>query len=172
MTTAIYNACVDRYSDMLMGYAYKICRDHGAAEDAVQEAYLRLWENRLKVEEKGVKSWLFTSVYRILIDAYRKNRRTDLPEFLPDTETGDDYGDFENRELLNTALQDLTPVQRSIVLLKDIEGYRYDEIASMLDLTLSQVKVYLFRARKKLKASLQSIEPELLRKNDNEAKKG
>ena len=164
MKAAYYNLCVDKYSDMLMGYAYKVCGDYFTAEDAVQEAFLRLWENRNKVEEKGVKSWLFTSVYRILIDNYRKNKRTDLPEALPESAADDVYGHFENCELINAALGELTPIQRSIVLLKDIEGYRYDEIATMLELTLSQVKVYLFRARKKLKISLEAIEPNMMKR--------
>ena len=56
------------------------------------------------------------------------------------------------------ALNTLPEIQRSVILLRDYEGYNYDEIADITGLTLSQVKVYIFRGRQKLKQYIGSIE--------------
>ena len=168
MKVVFYNSCVNNYSDVLMGYACRVCGDRAEAEDAVQEAFLRLWKYRTKVQPEGVKSWLFTCVYRILIDNYRKSGRVDHPGELPEGETDDAYGQYDSREIVKLALSELTQVQKSIVILKDIEGYKYEEIAEMMDLSLSQVKVYLFRARKKLKESLVRVEPDLAEKRSKD----
>ncbi len=58
---------------------------------------------------------------------------------------------FENKQLIQLLVKDLPPLQKSILLLRDLEGYNYQEIGSMLNLTEAQVKVYLFRARLKVK---------------------
>ena len=63
-------------------------------------------------------------------------------------------------QTLNNALAQLSEVQRSVVLLRDYEGYTYDEIAQITQLTESQVKVYIFRARKKLQQIL--VSPDLV----------
>ncbi len=64
---------------------------------------------------------------------------------------------FEVKEILEKCLEVLPHVQRSILLLRDLEGYDYKEIGEILDLTESQVKVYLFRARQKLKDNLKDL---------------
>jgi RNA polymerase sigma-70 factor (ECF subfamily) len=64
---------------------------------------------------------------------------------------------FEVKEILDKCLESLPPIQRSILLLRDLEGYDYKEIGGILDLTESQVKVYLFRARQKLKDKLKDL---------------
>jgi RNA polymerase sigma-70 factor (ECF subfamily) len=65
--------------------------------------------------------------------------------------------DFEIREMVDNCLATLPPVQKSIILLRDLEGYNYKEISEILDLTESQVKVYLFRARNKVKKQIKSL---------------
>jgi RNA polymerase sigma-70 factor (ECF subfamily) len=64
---------------------------------------------------------------------------------------------FETREIIDKCLAILPPVQKSIILLRDLEGYNYKEIGEILTLSESQVKVYLFRARKKLKKHLKDL---------------
>ena len=62
------------------------------------------------------------------------------------------------QEVLNTALQRLPQIQQSALLLRDYEGYSYEEIGEILSLNESQVKVYIFRARKNLREYLRKIE--------------
>jgi RNA polymerase sigma-70 factor (ECF subfamily) len=61
------------------------------------------------------------------------------------------------KEVIEKSLAMLPPVQKSIVLLRDLEGYNYKEIGDMLELSEAQVKVYLFRARNKIKKQLNDL---------------
>ena len=64
---------------------------------------------------------------------------------------------FESQQVIDHIVGILPPVQKSIILLRDLEGYAYEEIGEILDLSPSQVKVYLFRARLKLKKQLKGL---------------
>jgi RNA polymerase sigma-70 factor (ECF subfamily) len=64
---------------------------------------------------------------------------------------------FELKEIIDLAMEKLTALQKSIILLRDLEGYNYKEIGEMLDLNEPQVKVYLFRARKKIKDQIKDL---------------
>ncbi|HZW69458.1 MAG TPA: RNA polymerase sigma factor, partial [Hanamia sp.] len=93
-----------------------------------------------------------------MIDHIRKNKRVQLQEnFSAETRTTLQPHHNINK-ILNEALQRLSETQRSLVLLKDYEGYSYDEIAKITSLSESQVKVYLHRARIQLKSWL--VKPE------------
>ena len=75
-----------------------------------------------------------------------------LPEkpILPDS-------NFESMQMVERLVNILPPIQKSIILLRDIEGYSYSDIGEILDLSPSQVKVYLFRARMKIKKQLKGL---------------
>ncbi len=64
---------------------------------------------------------------------------------------------FESQQMVERIVNILPPIQKSIILLRDIEGYSYDDIGQILDLSPSQVKVYLFRARMKIKKQLKGL---------------
>ena len=64
---------------------------------------------------------------------------------------------FELKEIIDKCLKTLPEIQKSILLLRDMEGYSYEEIGEMLNLNESQVKVYLFRARQKIKDQIKDI---------------
>jgi RNA polymerase sigma-70 factor (ECF subfamily) len=64
---------------------------------------------------------------------------------------------FESNQVVDRALSILPPIQKSVVLLRDLEGYSYEEIGDILQLSPSQVKVYLFRARNKIKKQLKGL---------------
>lgn len=64
---------------------------------------------------------------------------------------------FDLKGLIDKSLDLLPQVQKTIIILRDLEGYNYNEIGEMLDLSESQVKVYLFRARQKMKESLKEL---------------
>lgn len=155
MTTKEYNDCVDRFSDGVFRFIFKNLRHKADAEDVVQVAFERLWKKHKTISLESARSFLFTTAYRYMIDWIRKNERVETLEksseqyrqFAPDSQCS-----FEARELLEKSLVILPEVQRSAVLLRDYEGYSYKEIAILLNLTEAQVKVYIFRARKKLKA--------------------
>lgn len=134
-----------------------MCKDEDRSKDAVQDAFVKLWERRDQVDPKKVKSYLFTTVHHKIIDGFRHDKRHQAIEKTPEQRTVN-QGQHDLQSVLHEALNTLPEIQRSVVLLRDYEGYNYDEIAEITKLNLSQVKVYIFRGRKHLKAYIGSME--------------
>ncbi len=151
MNISEYNRCVNDVSDGLYRFLLKNTKESELARDLVQEAFMRLWERHKDIDVEKGKSWLFTTAYRAMIDHIRKyNRMTSLE--LENHHPGiaaEGYSDL--KEILNKAVEQLPEIQRSVVLLRDYEGYSYREIGEIAGLSESQVKVYIFRARLFLK---------------------
>src|SRR5579864_9504819 len=158
MTEHEYNECVTNYADNVYRFIVKNLRHEDDARDVVQSAFEKLWTKRKEVETAKSKSYLFTIAYHQMIDHIRRTKRIHLKESFRD-----DAGSFEKpvnnlKKILEEALARLNETQRSLVLLKDYEGYSYDEIGQITGLNESQVKVYLHRARLQLKNYL--VKPE------------
>jgi len=158
MTIAEYNKSVDDHADGIYRFILKNMRDYERARDVVQDTYEKLWIRISEVSPEKVKSYLFTTAYHTMIDIIRKEKRmapleTDRHDL---HNTGKTYSGLS--EILEEAILKLPADQRSVIMLRDYEGYAYDEIASMTGLTESQVKVYIFRGRMFLKNYLGSIE--------------
>lgn len=134
----------------------KFLRNAEDANDIVQDSYLKLWQHREDVPLEKAKSWLFTTAYRGLVNLAKRNGRVrsieDTEYIEPSSESN-----YELKELINQSLDKLPHLQKSIILLRDLEGYNYKEIGEILDLSESQVKVYLFRGRKKMKDILKDL---------------
>ena len=157
MTRKEYNQCVDQYADSVYGFALKNLRNEDDAKDIVQEAFAKLWVKREDVDGKKSKSYLFSIAYHSIIDHVRKVKR--MNEHNLGVERIEDMASqIENKQWIEEGLNKLTEQERSLVLLRDYEGYKYDELAEMTGLSLSQVKVYLFRARKKFRDWLIDID--------------
>ena len=93
-----------------------------------------------------------------MIDNIRKQKRMSYQDQMEDQAKVPEIENLNLKEVLDLALAKLPEIQRSAILLRDYEGYSYDEIGEMLNLSASQVKVYIFRARTTLKNYLISIE--------------
>jgi RNA polymerase sigma factor (sigma-70 family) len=151
MTIAEYNAAVDAHADGIYRFAVKHLRDEDRAKDVVQESFARLWVKVDQVEGAKVKSYLFTTAHHVIVDEVRKGSRSTRMEEHHDNLRTTSQGQPDLKEVLDAALATLPPVQRSVVLLRDLEGYSYEEIAELTDLNLAQVKVYIYRGRTALK---------------------
>jgi RNA polymerase sigma-70 factor (ECF subfamily) len=128
------------------------------AQDVVQSAFEKMWKNHQDVKIETAKAYLFTVAYNQMIDHIRKNKRMTLvDEFSESSKIGWSRQTNLKKEL-DHALQQLTPLQKSLILLKDYEGYSYEEIGKITSLNASQVKVYLHRARLQLKEYIGKIE--------------
>ncbi len=159
MTEREYNECVTNYSDNVYRFIFKNLGHEEDARDVVQSAYEKMWRNRLDVETTTAKSYLFTIAYNQMIDHIRKNKRISFSEKFPERPAGSNpAGTSERNRLLQEALGTLSETQRSLVMLKDYEGYDYREIGLITGLNESQVKVYLHRARLQLRAYI--VKPE------------
>lgn len=156
MTTEDYNKVVKEISHRLFGYVFKLTKDEEDANDLVQDAFMKLWINREKVEFKKAKSWLFTTAHNAFINFIKKSNRQQRMEEGVDIPV-EAKNRFELQEIIDLAMRSLPELQKSIILLRDLEGYNYKEIGDMLKLNESQVKVYLFRARKKIKDQIKDL---------------
>jgi RNA polymerase sigma-70 factor (ECF subfamily) len=158
MTTKQYNQCVDQFSDGLFAYLCKQFGDAEAARDAVQDAFEVLWKKRKEVAFEKAKSYLYTTAYRDAIDAWRKKSRLQFTDHLAETAGVTENSYLGIKELLDQGLSRLPEIQRSVILLRDYEGYSYKEIGEITQLSESQVKVYIFRARRSLRTFLGKLE--------------
>ena len=159
MTISEYNSCVDNFSDGVYRFILKNLKDADISHDIVQDAFMKMWIKRKDVTAAKGKSYLFTSAYHTMIDHIRKNSRNismDNVEFVQEEPSYNSYSDL--KEILNLAVDKLPEIQRSVIMLRDYEGYSYEEIGSITNLKESQVKVYIYRARVALKKYIVSPE--------------
>jgi len=158
MTEKEYNQCVNLYADNVYRFILKNLRHEADAKDIVQGAFEKMWINRIQVEYVRCKSYLFTVAYHQMIDHIRKNKRISLREEFNEEAKTINKSEPDAGRVLHKALGKLNETQRSLVLLKDYEGYNYEEIGKITGLNESQVKVYLHRARLQLREYI--VKPE------------
>jgi RNA polymerase sigma-70 factor (ECF subfamily) len=158
MTEKEYNQCVTEYADNVYRFIVKNLRNEEDAKDVVQTSFEKLWVNREKVDSSKSKSYLFTIAYHQMIDHVRKVKRIQLKEEFNENTRVIHRPANNAKKILEEAMARLSETQRSLVMLKDYEGYSYEEIGKITGLNESQVKVYLHRARVQLKNYL--VKPE------------
>ena len=158
MTEKEYNQCVHQYADNVYRFILKNLQNEEDSRDVVQTAFEKMWVNRADVDNSRCKSYLFTVAYHQMIDHIRKVKKISLREGFDESARVYDKPAHNTKKILEEALARLSEIQRSLVLLKDYEGYSYDEIGQITGLNVSQVKVYLHRARIQLKNYLVSPE--------------
>lgn len=169
-----YRELLRRYERPVFSLVYRMVRNRTLAEDLAQEAFIRAF-NAIDGYNPRYKfsSWIFKIANNHTIDHLRKKRLDTVsihgsPHASTQEEAvqtsvvvesgGENPEEFvEHRELgslIEQAIGELRPEYRSVVLLRHVEGYSYDEIADVLDLPLGTVKTYLHRARSELKEAL------------------
>jgi len=158
MTIAQYNRCVDDFADGLFRFVAKNLRDKERAKDIVQDSFTKLWEKVESVNYEKAKSYLFTTSYHTMIDVIRKEKRTDLIEEWTGNEGVQHPVKTGLKEIVESALSRLPDIQRTVVLLRDYEGYSYEEIGGITGLSEAQVKVYIYRARTSMKLFLGKLD--------------
>lgn len=157
MTLNEYNNCVKEHADGIFRFVLKSIERREDANDIVQNTFEKLWKNRDKVAPGKAKSYAFTIAYHDMIDWTRKQKFVGSYENAPERIERDFQVQMETKELIEKGLAELSDIQQRLILLRDYEGYTYEEIAEISELTLSQVKVYLFRGRKKLQAAIKKL---------------
>lgn len=151
--------------DQLFRVALRIVTDRTEAEDIVQETLIRVWNKRDEwTQLESVEAYCLTVVRNLSIDrAEQASRRlTEWPADYDRAEEGADPCDRlvskEQLHIVRELINHLPEQQRTIMQLRDMEGKSYREISSIMDLTEEQVKVYLFRARQKVKQKYLEID--------------
>jgi len=158
MTRQEYNKAVDQFSDNLYRFILKNMRDVEKSKDIVQDTFLKLWDKHEDVSFDKVKSYMFSTGYRTMIDLIRRDKKQSRFEEADQDKltTSEQYSDLQ--KVLHEAIEQLPEDQKAVILLRDYEGYNYDEISEITGLSASQVKVYIYRARKFLQKYIGSIE--------------
>jgi RNA polymerase sigma-70 factor (ECF subfamily) len=158
VTRSQYNTCVDQYADGLFRFALASLRNRMEAEDVVQDSFARVWERRHQVEYDKAKSYLFTTAHHLIIDQTRKRHQETSVEALCQlpSKNGNTYPDVN--EILHKTVASLPEAQRTAVLLRDYEGYSYQEIGDITGQTEAQVKTNIFRARNALRNVIKSMD--------------
>ena len=149
-------------SDKLFRLALRITMNKAEAEDVVQDTLLKVWEHREEWEQiNNLEAFAIATCRNRALDvmkrAGRNTEKLDEMAYFSSQTPQEQLEADEQISLVNRLMDDLPEVQRTIMLLRDIEGKTYQEIAQTLDISETQVKVYLHRARTKIKERIWTI---------------
>jgi RNA polymerase sigma-70 factor (ECF subfamily) len=152
---------------MIYTYARYSLRHREDAEDVTQEVLVRLWSHRDAIEPERMRGWVMQVARNLVIDVARRRRAraaviADGAEaetsaaMIAGHETADGaLAHGELRDMLDRAIAGLNEPYRSIVVMREIQGLAYDDIATGMGMPLGTIKVYLHRARRVLRDAVQ-----------------
>jgi RNA polymerase sigma-70 factor (ECF subfamily) len=148
--------------DRAYSYAAWLLGRAAEAEDVVQEALVRLWQHGERVETDAAPFWLRRTIHNLCIDRLRRRRASPEVGVPLDEGLGADPGcgparlaeSAELGRLIESELGQLSPRDRAVLLMREVEGLPYNEIAGILDVPLGTLKARLHRAREQLRARL------------------
>ena len=159
----MYRQWVDEYQNQAWTLARYLLKDSSEAEDACQEAFVKLWKHQDSIDETKVRAWLMKVVRNGCLDRLRRRHPTEeLKDWRDKDEAPGPMQGAHHQEVGRWLKQSIAALQepyRSLVVLRDIHQHSYEEVANTLELSLSQVKVYLHRARKQLREQLAEVRP-------------
>ena len=158
MTTEQYNECVEQYADGVYRLILHNLRDSELARDVVQDAFEKMWMNVANINSEKSKSYLFTTAYHTMLDRIRRGKKQGSWDEIREQDYSHSTEITGLKEVLREALNRLPEIQRTVIMLRDYEGYSYEEIGEITSLNESQVKVYIYRARLALKTYIGKIE--------------
>ena len=154
------------FKDKLYRFALRMVRSEDEANDIVQETMIRVWKNLEKLKSAAnPEAWCMTVTKNLALDTLRSRKRWNIQSSDEEIIVTDNLPTpAAATEMTDTILQiheiisGLPTKQRQVMHLRDVEGYSYDEICEILEITLSQVKVSLHRARRSVREQLIKVE--------------
>lgn len=159
MNVKEYNKTVDELGQRLYTFIYNNLKDADDSKNLVQDSFESLWINRNKIDMNTVKGYLFTLAYRKMIDHIRKNQK--MKNYLAEMKIEIDYGfenNYESKDLVSRGFEQLNEKYRNCILLRDLEGYSYEEISKITGLSSAVVRTNIFRGRKALQKIIRLLE--------------
>ena len=171
MKSSEYKRLVDEHKDRIYGHAFYFLGDRRDAEDVTQDVLIRAWENIGAIRRRKAKAWLMRATHNLCIDYARrissraKVVRSEDMSMLEDR-TVSSLRESNPEQLMEdavlsgqilSALQQLPPSLRSVIMLREIEDMKYKDISRVLGLPLNTVKVYIHRGRQELKTALGAL---------------
>ena len=164
-----FEELVRRYSERAYRAAYRVVRDAEAAEDVLQEAWLKAYRNLRKFENRSsFYTWLYRITVNLALDRQRRGKSGVAVEWNDEVDPPVEprgvvsrpadpelaTGRIQVRELVAEGIQQLPDGQREVLLLREVEGMTYDEIARAMEISKGTVMSRLHYARRKLVAFL------------------
>lgn len=157
-----YQQAIEQYRQRVYSFAHYSLRAREDAEDITQEVFIKLWQNWQKIDHEKLNAWLMRVAHNAVIDLVR--RRKNPAELIDDYAEPEDQATTSEeasakvdqdafREELMSSICALDDPFRSIIIMRDVQGMSYADIQHTLDMSDSQVKVYLHRARRRLRES-------------------
>ena len=171
-----FGCLVDEYKDKIYSYVSRMLGDPYEAEDVTQEAFVRAYRSLPRFRgASSFHTWLYRIASNLAIDVVRRRKRNDVSAFSLDEPLESDDGEYE-REIaddtggpedatgtretqvaVRRAIMDLPAKLRDVMILYELQGETYEDIAEILDVPLGTVKSRLFNARNQLKDRLASL---------------
>ncbi len=146
------------HADALFRYAVKLTGNSMEAEDVVQNTFEKIWIRKDQITIDTVKALCYRITHNNVMDNFRRKKLEREAPIMGDISSTSDVLAFESRDIINQGFLQLSEVQKSLILLRDYEGYSYEDIAEILEMSLGKVKVYLFRARKQMQKEIKELE--------------
>lgn len=153
-----FRVLYDRFEHPIHRFCRHLVSDEALARDAFQETFIRMYEHRRDLRGENIQSWLFSIARRVCLNLLRSRRRT-FEEFDEGQHELVEHveSDILLREHLDRALALLPVTLREALLLRDVEGHSYQEIAEIVGIDLSLAKVRVYRARLIMRKHLSPI---------------
>jgi RNA polymerase sigma-70 factor (ECF subfamily) len=167
MSLEVFKKRILPMKDKLFRFAFRLLQNVQEAEDAVQDVMAGVWMKRAEWERWGnLEAYCMTAARNNCVDRIRKRRSQPGQRSLPEPEEKtrqigssepDPYEKMMNKEMVQRIRQCMAALpenQQLVIQLREIEGFSYNEIAEVLDMTLDQVKINLFRGRNAIKKTM------------------
>lgn len=157
MTHQQFSNLVEASSDVIYRVVFFMTRDENEAQDILQETFIKFWENDKLHKIENPQGYLMTMAKNLTIDKIRKTKIEKSAEFVKDYRLVNEENDekLDDKKNLYSKIinfvQQLKEKQKQVFLLREMEGLTYQEISDYLEISESQVKVNLHRARTAIK---------------------
>ena len=168
-----FAALVDRYKDMVYTLALKMVNNKEEAEEIAQDTFIKVYNslNKFKGESK-FSTWVYKITYNTSLDSLKKSKRQKNTTYIEDFSEHqvkeiesvlDTIDEKERNEVIQNCIEELPNDEAFLLTLYYFDGQSVDEISKVMNNSVSNIKVKLFRTRKKLASILKSrLEPEIL----------
>jgi RNA polymerase sigma-70 factor (ECF subfamily) len=163
-----FRRLVKQHQDRLYSLALHMLGNSAEAEDVVQDTMIKLWHQLPNLDSERIRPWLLRVTRNASVDLIRRRQYQTAYAVAAGAEgqavvTSTPVEALENSDLnerLSVAIGELNEPFQSLIVLREIQGHSYQEIGEVLELSTQQVKVYLHRARRKLRDSLGNLNHE------------
>ncbi len=166
-----FDLLVKRYKEPLLNFVYRFVGEREEAEDIVQETFLRLFKNKHYYREIAkFSTWIYTIAGNLAKTELRRRKRRKLLSIshfmssdkdydIPDEDSNPerDTNTVITDKIIQQAIDKLSPKFKQVILLRDVQGFSYEEIAEIVGIPLGTVKSRVNRARLKLQEDLQQL---------------